>query len=457
MKPTMENVIPPRNFRSTWAIPFLIAGVVSLVVANEVSYQRSITATSALEKTIDIRLAVQKLKELAIDAETGQRGYLLTGKEIYLEPYNTAVKQVDSTLDLLRNKLSDNQDQLAQFAAISRALSRKLGEMDMSIELRQSSKEIAWRAVLETDQGKDYMDLMREATKRLTASVSRDVGLHQAQIRETLVVSRFTIGTGAVLSVIAFLLYLRQTGRLVRFEQLAKHQLGLERDNLETEVAERTAELSALANYLETAREDERAHLARELHDEMGALLTAAKLDVARLRSRLLPLTPEVAERIDHLGKTLNKGIALKREIIEGLRPSSLSHLGLLPTLEILAKECSARTGVNIETQLEAAPLGEAAELTAYRFVQESLTNVTKYSSAKNVIIEFHPIHQYVELSVTDDGIGFDPEAVKRASYGLTGMRQRVAAAGGRIKIEAAPGKGAKLTVWLPQLILKAS
>jgi signal transduction histidine kinase len=451
MKPTTEQVPAPSNFRSTWAIPFLIAVVVSLVVANEISYERSIAATAALEKTLEIRLAVQKIKELSLDAETGQRGYLLTGKDAYLAPYTNAIAQVDTTLDFLRNRLSDNKEQLALFAAISRSLARKLSEMQISIELRQKNQGIAWRSVVETDQGKEFMEAMRVAATELTASVNKDVKFHQAQIHQTLTVSRFTIGIGAILSVLAFLLYIRQSRRLVSFEQAAKVQLGLERDNLEKVVAQRTAKLSELANYLETAREDERAHLARELHDEMGALLTAAKLDVSRLRARLQPLTPEVSERIEHLGRSLNAGIALKRLIVEGLRPSSLSHLGLLPTLEILAKESAERSGIDIQTRLQAVTLDEALELTIYRFVQESLTNVSKYSSAKNVVIELHSESHYAQISVKDDGIGFNPQFVKSSSYGLIGMRQRVEACGGRVKIQSSPGSGTTLTAWLPE------
>jgi hypothetical protein len=92
-------------------------------------------------------------------------------------------------------------------------------------------------------------------------------------------------------------------------------------------------------------REEERGHLARELHDELGALLTAAKLDVARLKSRLGDQPPEVGQRLQHLTETLNSGIALKRRIIEDLRPSSLSNLGLTASLEILAREFSERSG----------------------------------------------------------------------------------------------------------------
>ncbi len=103
--------------------------------------------------------------------------------------------------------------------------------------------------------------------------------------------------------------------------------LQAERERLEREVLRRTAELTELAQHLQTAREDERARLARDLHDELGALLTAAKLDVARIRPKLQQAMPEVLPRIAHLVETLNAGIALKRRIIEDLRPSTLDQL----------------------------------------------------------------------------------------------------------------------------------
>ena len=87
------------------------------------------------------------------------------------------------------------------------------------------------------------------------------------------------------------------------------------------QVRERTATLAELATHLQNVREDERGHLARELHDELGALLTAAKLDVARIKARLAGNLPEVSERLEHLTATLNAGIALKRRIVEDLRP----------------------------------------------------------------------------------------------------------------------------------------
>ena len=129
-------------------------------------------------------------------------------------------------------------------------------------------------------------------------------------------------------------------GQVLADQQLVQKRLAVaERDRLEIEVRERTAQLTELALHLQTAREDERQRLARDLHDELGALLTSAKLDAARIRSRLAGTAPEALDRLAHLVETLNSSIALGRRIIEDLRPSTLSNLGLVAALDILARE----------------------------------------------------------------------------------------------------------------------
>jgi signal transduction histidine kinase len=114
----------------------------------------------------------------------------------------------------------------------------------------------------------------------------------------------------ALAGLLAFYMYLLQTKALLNSGRREQESLQRERDLLETQVRERTANLAELATHLQNVREDERGHLARELHDELGALLTAAKLDVARLKSRLAGNLPEAAERLAHLTNTLNSGIA---------------------------------------------------------------------------------------------------------------------------------------------------
>jgi signal transduction histidine kinase len=252
-------------------------------------------------------------------------------------------------------------------------------------------------------------------------------------------------------ALVAFYLYLRQSTALKLAGEQQQAVLQQERDLLEGQVRERTATLAELATHLQQVREEERGHLARELHDELGALLTAAKLDVARLKSRFGSQSPEIVERLQHLTETLNSGIALKRRIIEDLRPSSLTNLGLTASLEILAREFSERSGLEIASSLEPVEMDESGQLTIYRLVQESLTNIGKYAEARQVDISLREYASHVEVEIKDDGKGFDARSVRPSTHGLAGMRHRVEAAGGRLSINSQPGRGTRIGAILPK------
>jgi signal transduction histidine kinase len=295
------------------------------------------------------------------------------------------------------------------------------------------------------------MDAIREQAGKLIDNATRSMLSAQDQVQQSLRFARLWIGVVAGAALVAFALYLRQTTRLKMVGEQQQAALQQERDLLETQVRERTASLAQLATHLQQVREEERGHLARELHDELGALLTAAKLDVARLKSRLGPQPTEVTQRLQHLTETLNSGIALKRRIIEDLRPSSLANLGLTAALEILAREFSERSGIEVATSLEEVDLDEQAQLTVYRIVQESTTNVSKYAEADQVDISVRNYSNHVEVEIRDNGKGFDVRAAKPSTHGLAGMRHRVEAAGGRLVVQSQPGQGTRILATLPK------
>ena len=433
------------------SLPLAVLAAALLVFINESSFQESTKALASIVSAQQTRGAISKLVQQVLDAETGQRGFLLTGDPRYLEPYNTATTDINQNLDAMRQLFAPSRDQLADFDLMSRHVSRKLAEMDLSVRMRREGNEDGWKFVLTTDVGKEQMEAIREQSTKLLASSIRKMEQGQVQIQKALQLSRIGIATTALVGLLAFYMYLLQTKALVASGIREKDSLQRERDLLEKQVRERTARLAELATHLQNVREDERGHLARELHDELGALLTAAKLDVARLKSRLAGNLPEASERLEHLTSTLNSGIALKRRIVEDLRPSSLSHLGLVASLEILAREFEERSGLSVTTDLETVELGGSAQLTVYRLVQESLTNMVKYAKATQAEIRLENLDGYIAVEVRDDGKGFNVENVGPGSHGLAGMRHRVEAAGGRLTVTSSADSGTLISAVLPK------
>ncbi len=437
----MKNFALPKM-----AISLPLAALVAalLIFVNEAAFQGSNAAILQIEEAQSTRTVINKVLQQMLDAETGQRGYLLTGNERYLDPYNLALSDVNQNVDALRLMTSSQPNEFAEFSVMSRNVSLKLAEMELTVRMRKDGKTDAWKFVLTTDVGQQQMDAIREQGNKLAAISIQRMGQGQAKIHQSLQLWRIGIAIMTLGGLLAFYSYLKQTQSL--FDSGER-----ERDQLDLQVRERTANLAELATHLQNVREDERGHLARELHDELGALLTAAKLDVARLKSRLPPNLPEVLERLAHLTTTLNSGIALKRRIVEDLRPSSLSHLGLVASLEILAREFEEHSGLSITTDLEPVELGAAAQLTVYRLVQESLTNIGKYAEATQIIISLQNMSSYITIEVHDNGKGFDVNKVAPNSYGLSGMRHRVEAGGGRLTVTSEKGSGTRIHAVLPK------
>jgi signal transduction histidine kinase len=443
--------------RMAVSLSLAVLAAAALLVINETSFRQSVQANAGLNEAQQMRGAANTLMRHMLDAETGQRGYLLTGDPRYLEPYDKAVGAIAQTLENLRRLYTPYPTELAGFDLLSNSVARKLAEMDVSVRMRKRDNADAWKFVLTTDVGLEQMNAIRLQIDKLGLFGDEKKSRVQSQIATSLQVSRIGIALVALAGLLAFYLYLLQTRALLDAGKREQEALQRERDQLDKDVRKRTATLAELATHLQQVREDERGHLARELHDELGALLTAAKLDVARMKARLGALSPQAAERMEHLIETLNNGIALKRRMVEDLRPSSLSHLGLVASLEILAREFAERSEISITTDLEEVSLGGSAQLTVYRLVQESLTNIYNYAQTREAEISLHNFDNYVTVEVRDKGRGFDPAQVKPTSHGLTGMRHRVEAAMGKLTVTSSPGMGTRVFAVLPKDALDAT
>ena len=181
----------------------------------------------------------------------------------------------------------------------------------------------------------------------------------------------------------------------------------------------------------------------------MGGLLTAAKLTLARMRVEL-SLDAEMMERIEQINGHLNGDIALKRKIVEDLRPSTLSALGLNVALATICSDASKHLGFAIQTKIADVQLPPDSELGLFRIVQEALTNIGKYAAATQVSVELQQTDAEVLLDIKDNGSGFDVATLTPGQHGLGGMRFRIESMSGKMTLPSVPGKGVHIAVRVP-------
>ena len=426
-----------------------------VLLLNEFGYMNSREHLEQSNRLEQQRVALNNLRTAVIDAETLQRGYLISGDKRYLGPYQLAVSRIEPALDRARSFYVGSQQSLSEFATISRPISRRIAEMEVTVRMRQSGGgDVEWLKAFNTDAGQTYMDTARTGLDRLRQANDRALVVSKRALERNLLAARLVVLLVILLGAAAFYLLVRQSRRIDHIQEERRQLIQQERDQLDTEVRERTVQLSELTTHVMKVQEAERGRMAQELHDEMGALLTAAKLDTARIKSRLGQLgvdDEKITQRLQHLVESLHAGVAFKRPLIEELQPSSLTHLGLRATLENYAREFSERTEISVETDIEPVDLAPDAQLVVFRVMQEALTNISKYAQATHVRVMLHDKKDYALLQVLDDGVGFNVNQKAHASYGLSGMRHRLEAMHGSLRIVSAPGRGTRIEGSLPQ------
>jgi signal transduction histidine kinase len=234
------------------------------------------------------------------------------------------------------------------------------------------------------------------------------------------------------------------------------HQVGaaLENADLYSRLETRTVELARLSARMVEQHEDERRRLSRELHDETAQVFSAVKMELGLLRDKV---QPEQAARLDQIQDLIDTGIRSIRNVTNDLRPSMLDDLGLLPALRSLVAEFTERSGIRAGLDLPPVmpPLSREAELALFRALQEGLANVLRHADAKSVEIGVSINPEGVLLRVSDDGRGLPPGvSAERLEWeghmGLAGMRERITALGGNVRLRTPGGAGVLLEVLVP-------
>ena len=208
--------------------------------------------------------------------------------------------------------------------------------------------------------------------------------------------------------------------------------------------------LRRLAAHLISVREEERAHIAREIHDELGQVLTGLKMEVGSLAKRLTDKA--LIEKTDSMGKLIDSTVQTVRKIATGLRPEMLDDMGLIAAVGWQAKEFQKRTGIRCRAKLPPeVKLDIDISTTMFRIFQEILTNVARHSRATRVDIELIVSDERFGLEVTDNGVGIaDSDLNGKKSLGLLGMHERALLFGGEVRVTGTPGHGTRVSVSIP-------
>jgi signal transduction histidine kinase len=417
----------------------------SLIALSEIGYVRVDREYTTAVESIRNYSKLEQLGRKLVDAESGQRGYLLTHDPIYLEPYNAAVPLIKGLLDDLTAYYSEGNVVDPRLNTLIGFVAQKLGGLEVNVTLARQNKWAEAAAILKTGRGKEQMDGVRAIIDQLQKEQQEISNASIEQVRYSIQLSRWTITVLVILNSLLHILvfiWLRREAKLSAERELI----------LDHSINERTEQLALLATHLQEISEAEKTRMGRELHDELGAILTATKMDLGWVLSKIPSGEEMLSDKLERAINNLDQGIKIKRRIIEGLRPTTLASFGLVTAARELVVQAAEQAHWNVTLELpEADPdLPEEAEIAMFRILQESLNNAAKYAQASRVRISLMCTQDHCKLEVEDNGIGFRQRDVRPKAAGLMGMRERLRARGGKLDIETGPGHGTLIRALLP-------
>ncbi|MFA6179107.1 MAG: sensor histidine kinase [Methylophilaceae bacterium] len=401
---------------------------------------------------------IATLKASLFHAESAQRGFLVTERVEYLNPFNQALDEARLSIKTLKENFDDEviSDVIKQegdlLQAIAASVEAKATEMQMTIQLAKSGNIKNAKQIINLDQGLVEASKFTEQTQQLTNLQLKLLDEIRSKRNAYAALSRVSlIGSAIALSFLVMVVIRQLINEIANRDRLSQ-TLAKERLALEANLKERTDLLETLAVDYQYDVERERRKLARELHDELGSILTATKMDISWVVRTLKDMAPQVSDKLRKTSTYIDQGIQFKRRIVQELHPSMLSTFGFWPAMKELVESAAERNQWELDLILpdESTELREALGLIAYRIVQESLNNATKYAKASKVSVSIMVELKHLKLEIEDNGVGMDMKVVGAETHGLTGMRHRVQAIGGHLEIISEPGKGVFTRALIP-------
>ena len=395
-----EALAPWRRIMHTIVTGVIV--VVSFVMLVTLLLVKNLLRKSALESALkeagdQLRHTVQAAKDAIVTADSGKRIVLLNHAAEQLFGLNAALAIGSDIEALFSQSLSSSE------------------RMQLALFLKE-----AWQtpATLDILSIVTSTDGMRECPVELNLSTT----LFRGEILLTVVV-----------------------------RDLTEHQRS------ELELLETNRQLKQLSASLQTVREEQRSRISRELHDELGQLLTGIRMEVSWLGGRLPPDERTLIDKISSIKDQIDQTITSVRRISSELRPLVLDDLGFAAAASWYVDQFSARTGIPVSLNLPVADpqRGDALTTALFRVLQESLTNVVRHAKATKVVVQLDFKDRIWALTIKDDGLGFAHDPGKLGNIGLIGMRERVQMLGGHFSVTTEPGSGTEIKVLVPEATMQ--
>jgi signal transduction histidine kinase len=416
----------------------------------------------------EVLVSANRLERLIIDAETGVRGFVITGREDFLEPWRAAQAAFSEQAGTLQQLVADNPGQVTRAQQIMQAGTSYIYDYTVPlVETARRDPAVA-RTVTVTADGKQRLDVIRGEFDRLIAT-EQDLAVER-QARSDADADRAILAAagglaGSILLVSMFAYYLRRAivrpvrraaemaGRLAdgdlgaRLPERGPGEIGVLQRSFNTmagSLQHSRDELSASRARIVAAADQARRRIERDLHDGTQQRLVSLVLDLRAAEANVPPELTELRAQLAHLAGELAAATDDLRELSRGIHPAILSEGGLTPALKTLAR----RSVVPVELEVDVpARLPEQVEVAAYYVVSEALTNAAKHARASVVKVDILARAGSLRLSVRDDGVG---GAAAGGGSGLVGLSDRIQALGGTITVTSPPGQGTELLAVLP-------
>ncbi len=403
-------------------------------------------------------ITLNALRTSLYKAESAQRGYLLMYRSEYAEPYKSALANARKSIQTINDLVMQTSDsetlqkELEWIAAISASVEAKATEIKLTIDLAAKGKLKESKQVVNLDQGVMEMEKFMDHTQLLIDKQDQNLEHMLLKRQHTMILARLSLLIGALVLIVLVVLVIKQLLSEIKVKSELQLRLVKENEIYEQKLEQQSQLLSSLALDYQADVERERQKLSRELHDELGSILTATKMDLAWVMKKLKVEFPEIVEKLKKTNSYLDQGINFKRQIVEELHPSIMTTFGFWPALTTLIEGAAERNQWKLTLNLpeDTTKLNDTISLIAYRVVQETLNNANKYAQATTVTIDVMADTKFLKLEIQDNGVGFDLSSLDSNTHGLAGMRHRVLAIGGKFEISSAPNQGTTTRALIP-------